>query len=205
LDNPVAWVCSNIQLQTSIIRTVELPKSTEILHETHDADKKLLLARKDVRHYHCLFNLSLTDKVSQMALYNGKTTELPVGEAANVWKNIFKHFNANKINKINKINELKGEFVKNTIYSAETNPYEWFEELYFIFWRLEDGFKCNTFGDIEMMTQSINNTKPAAYQMQLTLIKDQLNREVARFLKEANYVREVTLETVMDESRSIFE
>jgi hypothetical protein len=61
-----------------------------------------------------LFNLSLTDKVSQMALYNGIiTTELPDGDSANVWKNMFKLFHAKNINKMS---ELKSEFVKSTLY-----------------------------------------------------------------------------------------
>jgi hypothetical protein len=45
------------------------------------ADKKLLPARKINDTVMCL---SLTDKVSQMALYNGITTELPDGDAAKV-------------------------------------------------------------------------------------------------------------------------
>jgi hypothetical protein len=70
--------------------------------------------------------------------------------------------------------ELKTEFVKRTIYSAETNPDEQFAELYFIPWRLEENYKCTTFGDVEIINQIFCNTKPAAYQMQLTVIKDQL-------------------------------
>jgi hypothetical protein len=71
----------------------------------------------------CLFKLSLSDKDSQMALYNGKTTDLPGGDAAKVWKNLFKIVHAKSINKKSK---LKGEIVKSTLYSAETNPEEWF-------------------------------------------------------------------------------
>jgi hypothetical protein len=56
----------------------------------------------------------LTDKVSQMALYKGITTELPDGDAAKDWKNMFKLFHAKNINKMN---ELKSEFEKSTLYS----------------------------------------------------------------------------------------
>jgi hypothetical protein len=62
-----------------------------------------------------------------LALYNGKTTDLADGVAA--WRNLFKHFHAKNINKRN---ELLSEFVKRTLYSAETNPDEWLAELYFI-------------------------------------------------------------------------
>jgi hypothetical protein len=84
-----------------------MPKSTDVLDETEAAEMNFTAM--------CLFNLSWNDKVSQMALYNGKTTDLPNGDAAKVWTNMFKLVHA-KI--INKMNELKGEFVKSTIYSA---------------------------------------------------------------------------------------
>jgi hypothetical protein len=47
---------------------------TVTVPETQDADNKLLLARKMNDTARCLFNLSLTHKVSQMALFSGKTT-----------------------------------------------------------------------------------------------------------------------------------
>jgi hypothetical protein len=70
--------------------TVTIPKATDVLDETKEADKTLLLARKMNDTAMCLFNLSLADKVSQMALYNGVTAELPEGDAVKVWKNMFK-------------------------------------------------------------------------------------------------------------------
>jgi hypothetical protein len=93
----------------AILGTVAIPNETDILDESKDADKKLLLARimSDTAMYP--FNLSLTDKVSQMALYNGITTELHDGNAAKVGKHMFKLFHAMNINKMN---ELKSEFVK---------------------------------------------------------------------------------------------
>jgi hypothetical protein len=63
----------------------------------------------------------------------------------------------------------------------------------------------STFGDVEMLNQIIYSTKPAAYQMQLTVIKGDLIKEDTRVLKDANYVRDVTLESVMDDYRNIFE
>jgi hypothetical protein len=124
---------------------VTVPKATDVLDETHAADKKLLLGRKMNDTAMCLFNLSLTDKVSQMALYNGLTTELPDGDAAKVWQNLFKLFHAKNNNKMN---ELKSEFVKSTLYSDSTNPDEWLAELYFIRWRLEEDYRCTTFRDV---------------------------------------------------------
>jgi hypothetical protein len=82
----------------------------------------------------CFFNLSLTDKVSQMALYNGITTELPDGDAAKFWQNLF---NLSHSKSIIKMIELKSEFVKSTQYSDSTNPVEWIAELYLIRRRLE--------------------------------------------------------------------
>jgi hypothetical protein len=49
-----------------------------------------------------------------------------------------------------------------------------------------------------MLNQIIYNTKPAAYLMQLTLFKGELIKEDERFLKDNNYVREVSQESVMD-------
>jgi hypothetical protein len=49
-----------------------------------------------------------------------------------------------------------------------------------------------------LVNQIIYNTKPAAYQMQLTVVKDQLIKEAARI---KTYVCEVTLDTEMDEYR----
>jgi hypothetical protein len=116
---------------------VTVPKATDVLDETQDADKKLLLARKMNDTAMCLFNVSLTDTVSQMALYNGITIELPDGDAAKVWNTMFKLFHAKNINKMN---ELKNEFVQSTLLSVETNPDEWIAELYFIRRRLEDDY-----------------------------------------------------------------
>jgi hypothetical protein len=73
--------------QQEILGTIPIPKATDALNERKDADKKLLLARKMNDTAMCLFNLSLTHKVSQMALYNGKTADLPNGDAAKVWRN----------------------------------------------------------------------------------------------------------------------
>jgi hypothetical protein len=56
-----------------------------------------------------------------------------------------------------------------------------------------------------MLNQIIYNTKPAAYQMRLTEIKGVLIKEDARFLKDAAYVRDATLESVMDDYRNVFE
>jgi hypothetical protein len=75
-----------------ILGTVTIPKSTDVLDETQDADKQLLLAKTMNDTAMCLFSLSLTDKVSKMALYNGITTEIPDGDAAKVWQNLFKLF-----------------------------------------------------------------------------------------------------------------
>jgi hypothetical protein len=104
-------------------RTETIPKVSDVLVETKDADKLLLLARKmnDTAMYR--YNLSSTDKVSQMALYNCTTTELPDGDAAKLWKNMFKIFHAKNINKMN---ELKSEFVKSTLNSEKD---EWFADL----------------------------------------------------------------------------
>jgi hypothetical protein len=105
----------------AILGIVNFPKATDVLDETQDADKKLLRARKMNDTAMWLFNLSFTDKVSQMALYNAITTELPDGDAAKVWQNLFKLFQAKNIYKMN---DLKSEFVKSTLYSDSTNPDE---------------------------------------------------------------------------------
>jgi hypothetical protein len=72
------------------------------------------------------------------------------------------------------LNELKGEFVRSTLYKEDMKADEWFADLYSLCQRFTDDYKLMTFGDDEMMNQIINNTKPQAYQMQLTVIKDLL-------------------------------
>jgi hypothetical protein len=66
-------------------------------------------------------------------------------------------------------------------------------------------YKCTTFGDVEILNQIIYSTKPAAYQMQLTVIKGDLIKEDARLLKDAAYVTDMKLESVMIYYRNIFE
>jgi hypothetical protein len=85
----------------AILGTVIIPEATDVLPETKDADKTILLARKMNDTAMCLFNQSLTDKDSQMTLYNGITTELADGDAAKVWIKMFKLFRAKNINKMN--------------------------------------------------------------------------------------------------------
>jgi hypothetical protein len=88
-------------LKQAILDTVTIPKATDVLDETKDADKKLLMARKMNDTAMCLFNLSLTNKVSQMALYNVITKELPDRDAAKAWKNMFRLFQGKNIIKMN--------------------------------------------------------------------------------------------------------
>jgi hypothetical protein len=66
---------------------IVVPQQDDALDETQDADKKLLLARKMNSTAMCLLSLSLTDMVIQMALYTGRTTGLPSGNAAKDLKN----------------------------------------------------------------------------------------------------------------------
>jgi hypothetical protein len=54
------------------------------------------------------------------------------------------------------------------------------------------------------MNQIIYNPKPQAYQIQLTVIKDQLAMEAIRFEKDNNYVKEVTLESDQVKFRKIY-
>jgi hypothetical protein len=58
-----------------------------------------------------------------------------------------------------------------------------FAELFFSCQGLEVDYNSTTVVDVEMMNQIIYNTKPTAYQKQLTVIKDQLIKEAARYLR----------------------
>jgi hypothetical protein len=66
----------------------------------------------------CLLRISLTDNKSQRAWYNSKTVEPPGGSAQKAWENI--HILFYPIN-INRMIELKGEFVRNTLYKDDMN------------------------------------------------------------------------------------
>jgi hypothetical protein len=78
------------------------------------------------------------------------------------------------------MNELKKEFARSTLYKDDTNPDEWFAELYSLCQRLEDDYNLDQYGDTVMLDQIIYNTKPAAYQMQLEIIKYQIRLEDIR-------------------------
>jgi hypothetical protein len=141
----------------------------------------------------CLLRISLTDKISQSALYNSKTKELPLGCAKKAWNNLYTlYYPVN----VNKMNELKKDFARSTLYKYDKNPDEWFAELYSIRQRWEDDYKLDKYGDEEMLDQIIYNTKAPAYQMQVTILKDQINIESIRLKNDTTYVKEVTLDYV---------
>jgi hypothetical protein len=55
-----------------------------------------------------------------------------------------------------------------------------------------------------MLDQIIYNTKPAAYLMQLAIIKDQINTEDIRLKADLTYVHEVTLDYVQAKFHEIY-
>jgi hypothetical protein len=75
----------------------------------------------------CLLGISLNDKVSQMDLYNGRTTDIPSEDEGIVWKNLFKLLHSMKLKNMN---EIMGEFVRRTHTNAKNNTDEWFAELF---------------------------------------------------------------------------
>jgi hypothetical protein len=62
---------TSICQQAIILESIVVPKEADDLYETLDTDKNLLLTRKMNSTAMCLISLSVTDKVSQLALYNG--------------------------------------------------------------------------------------------------------------------------------------
>jgi hypothetical protein len=76
--------------EQALLGMLKVPASTEKLASTKNADKDKLAARRANSTAMCLLRISLTDKVSQSALYNSKTTDLPLGSAAKAWKNLYK-------------------------------------------------------------------------------------------------------------------
>jgi hypothetical protein len=183
-----------LQRHQAMLGTLAVPPVLLVnLDANNPLDKILLSARKANSTAMCLLRISLTDNIRLSALYNSKTTELPGGSAQKAWDNLLKLFYP--IN-INKMNQLKGDFVRSTLYKDGMNPDEWFADLYSFRQRLTDDYKLTTFGDEEMTNQIIYFTKPQAYQMQLTVIKDQLAMEAIRFEKDNTYVKEATLESV---------
>jgi hypothetical protein len=108
-------------LEPALLGSITVPASTEKLDSTKDADKEKLAGRHAKRTAMCLLRISLTDKVSLSALYNSKTTDLPLGSAAKAWKNLYKlYYPVN----VNKMNELKKGFARSTLYRDDMNPYE---------------------------------------------------------------------------------
>jgi hypothetical protein len=102
------------------------------------------------------------------------------------------------------MNEFNEEFAMSTLYKYDTNPDEWFAELYSICQRLEDDYKLYQYGDTVMLDQNIYNTKPAAYQMQLAIIKDQNRLDDIRLKADITYVREVTLDYFQGKCRETY-
>jgi hypothetical protein len=149
----------------------------------------------------CLLRISLTDKTIQSALYNAKTKDLPLGCAAKAWTNLYTlYYSVN----VNKMNELKKDFAKSTLYKDGKNPDEWFAELYSIRQRLEDDYALDKYGDDEMLDQIIYNTKAPAYQMQVTILKDQITTESIRLKNDTSYVKEDTLDYVQAKFRELY-
>jgi hypothetical protein len=187
--------------EQALLGTLKVPASTDVLESTKDADKIKLAARRSNSTAICPLRISLTDKVSQSALYNSKTTDLPLGSAAKAWKNLYKLYCP--VN-VNKMNELRKKFASSTLYKDDTNPDEWFAELYSLRQRLEDDYNLDQYGDTFMLDQIIYNTKPAAYRMQLAIIKDQIILEDIRLKADIKYEREVTLDYVQAKYREIY-
>jgi hypothetical protein len=100
--------------------------------------------------------------------------------------------------------ELKKDFARSTLYKDDKNPDEWFAELYSIRQRLEDDYKLDKYVDAEMLDQIIYNTNAPAYQMQVTILKDQINAESIRLKNDTTYVKEVTLDYVQAKFREIY-
>jgi hypothetical protein len=65
---------------------IVVPKESDVLYETKDANKKFLLARKMNSPVMILLCLSMTENFSKLALCNGRTTYPPSGDAAKVKK-----------------------------------------------------------------------------------------------------------------------
>jgi hypothetical protein len=98
--------------EQALLGTLKVPASTEKLGSTKDADKDKLAARRANSTAMCLLRKSITDKISQSALYNSKTTDLPLGCASKAWKNLYK---LNYPVHVNKMKELKKEFARITL------------------------------------------------------------------------------------------
>jgi hypothetical protein len=77
-------------------------------------------------------------------------------------------------------------------------------ELYSIRQRLEDDYDLDKYGDEEMLDQINYNTKAPVYQMQVTILKDQINTESIHLKNDTSYVKEVTLEYVQAKFREIY-
>jgi hypothetical protein len=56
-----------------------------------------------------------------------------------------------------------------------------------------------------MLNQIIHNNNPAPYRMKLIVLQGDLVKEDTRVKKDAAYAREVTLESVMDDFRNVYE
>jgi hypothetical protein len=181
-----------------LIGTLTVPASTDVLDPTNADEKKLLLARRANSTAMCFLRISLTEKISQSALYNSKTKELPLGCAKKAWNNLYTLYYP--IN-FNKMNELKKDFARSTLYMDDKNPDEWFAELYSIRQRLEDDCDLDKYGDEEFLDQIFYNTKSPAYQMQVTILKDQINTESISLKNDTSYVKEVTLNYVQAKFR----
>jgi hypothetical protein len=120
-----------------LLGTLTVLESTDALDPTKADEKELLVARRANSTAMCLLRISLTDKISQSALYNSKTKYLPLGCAAKAWINLYTlYYPVN----VNKMNELKKDFARSTLYKDDKIPDEWFAELYSIRQRLEDDY-----------------------------------------------------------------
>jgi hypothetical protein len=87
--------------EQSLLGTLTVPSSTDGLDSPNADKKKLLLARRANSTAMWLLRISLIDKISESALYNFKTKDLPLGCAAKAWTKLFTLYYPVNVNKMN--------------------------------------------------------------------------------------------------------
>jgi hypothetical protein len=116
MDTQLLGITETYGCDQALLGTLAVPPVTLVnLDPKVPLDKILLSANSTAM---CLLRISVTDKISQSALYNSKT---PRGSAQQACDNLHKLFYPINISKMNK---LKGDFVRSTLFKDDMNPDE---------------------------------------------------------------------------------
>jgi len=170
----------------------DMPKDSDILDPTNDANKILLRAANTLAY--SMLILSCSDHVSMQLVTSAKTSDLPNGDARKAWLNLQAvHEPKSRSDRF----ELEQKFNQCMLTQDNKNPDEWFAELETIKARLEKDFKV-IITDESFISHIIFNLKPKFYQILLTMVKRELdNKQPITLINLKKDIRQIYAQKIL--------